>query len=296
MQRIIIIAGLSMLLGACSNGDKIYDATGTFEATEVIVSAGTAGKLLALNVEEGQSLEANAVAAIVDTTQLHLKKAQLNAQIQAVMSREPNIPTQIATIQEQIRVAAGEKQRMEILVKAGAAPSKQLDDIVNQIAVLEKQLDAQRTSLMTTAGSIYAEVNPLTLQIAQIDDQLVQSRMLNPIKGTVLTKYAETGEYTAPGKPVYKIADLTEMQLRAYVTGDQLPGIKIGQQVKVLVDSADGQYSEHAGTVSWISDKAEFTPKSIMTKDERANLVYAIKITVPNTGNIKIGMYGEVVF
>ncbi|HNI55671.1 MAG TPA: HlyD family secretion protein, partial [Chitinophagales bacterium] len=216
MQRIIIIAGLSMLLGACSNGDKIYDATGTFEATEVIVSAGTAGKLLALNVEEGQSLEANAVAAIVDTTQLHLKKAQLNAQIQAVMSREPNIPTQIATIQEQIRVAAGEKQRMEILVKAGAAPSKQLDDIVNQIAVLEKQLDAQRTSLMTTAGSIYAEVNPLTLQIAQIDDQLVQSRMLNPIKGTVLTKYAETGEYTAPGKPVYKIADLTEMQLRAY--------------------------------------------------------------------------------
>lgn len=285
-----------MLLGACSNGDKIYDATGTFEATEVIVSAGTAGKLLALNVEEGQSLEANAVAAIVDTTQLHLKKAQLNAQIQAVMSREPNIPTQIATIQEQIRVAAGEKQRMEILVKAGAAPSKQLDDIVNQIAVLEKQLDAQRTSLMTTAGSIYAEVNPLTLQIAQIDDQLVQSRVLNPIKGTVLTKYAETGEYTAPGKPVYKIADLTEMQLRAYVTGDQLPGIKIGQQVKVLVDSADGQYSEHTGTVSWISDKAEFTPKSIMTKDERANLVYAIKITVPNTGNIKIGMYGEVVF
>lgn len=296
MQRIILFAAIATLLSACSNGDTIYDATGTFEATEVIVSAGTAGKLLTLNVDEGVNLEANAVAAIVDTTQLYLKKEQLKAQIQAVMSREPDIPSQIAAIQEQIRVANTEKQRMTILVKAGAAPSKQLDDVVNQIAVLEKQLDAQRTSLQTNASTIYAEVNPLTLQIAQIDDQLVQSRVLNPVKGTVLTKYAEAGEYTAPGKPIYKIADLREMQLRAYITGDQLPGVKIGQQVKVLIDSADGQYSEHVGTVNWISDKAEFTPKSIMTKDERANLVYAIKITVPNTGNIKIGMYGEVVF
>lgn len=297
MQRTIFLSLMTAAtLAACSKDKSTFDATGTFEATEVIVSAGTAGKIVQMQVDEGQSIEANALAAIVDTTQLYLKKMQVQAQIKAVLSREPDIPSQLAALQEQIRVANQEKKRSANLVQAGVAPQKQLDDINNQIAVLEKQLDAQRTILQTNTGAIYAEVDPLTQQVAQLDDQLDQSRVLNPIKGTVLVTYAEQGEYTAPGKALYKVADLRNMQLRAYISGNQLPLIKLGQSVKVMVDNGTDGYTEHKGTLEWISEKAEFTPKSIMTQDERSNLVYAIRIAVPNDGSIKIGMYGEVIF
>ena len=185
--------------------------------------------------------------------------------------------------------------RIDNLVAAGVGTQKQADDIRSQIAVLQKQLDAQQTALQITSQSIYQEVAPLTMQIAQVDDQLVQSAILNPVKGTVLTLYAEQGEFTTPGKAIYKIADLSTMTLRAYITGSQLAQIKIGQQVTVKIDNGEKNYSELPGTIYWISEKAEFTPKTIQTKEERANLVYAIKVKVPNNGQIKIGMYGELI-
>lgn len=289
-------APLFLLMWSCSGGKSEFDATGTFEATEVIVSSATAGRLVQFTPQEGDVLAPNALVAIVDTTQLFLKKQQLEAQIHAVLSRQPDIPTQLAALQEQIRTANSEKQRAANLVKAGAAPQKQLDDITNQLAVLEKQMNAQQSVLQKTTGSLYAEVEPLSRQIAQVNDQLLQSRVLNPLQGTVLVKYAEPGEYVAPGKALYKIGDMEHMELRAYISGTQLPLVKIGQQVTVKVDAGEDHYTNHTGKVIWISEKAEFTPKSIMTKEERSNLVYAIRIAVPNDGSIKIGMYGEVVF
>lgn len=296
MKFYYLAAPLLLLAAACSDGGNTYDATGTFEAKEVIVSASTAGKLLEFTPSEGQQLKANDLVAIVDTTQLYLKKKQLEAQIRAVLSREPDIPAQLAAIQEQIHVAETEKVRITNLTKAGVAPQKQLDDINNQISVLQKQLEAQQSILQKSAGSVYAEVEPLMQQIDQINDQLTQSKVLNPIDGTVLVSYMEAGEYAAPGKALYKVGDLKHMQLRAYITGEQLPLVKLGQSVKVLIDGADDKQNTLNGKVSWISEKAEFTPKSIMTSDERSNLVYAIKIDVENDGLIKIGMYGEVLF
>lgn len=296
MKFYYLAAPLLLLAASCSDGGNTYDATGTFEAKEVIVSASTAGKLLEFTPSEGHQLKANDLVAIVDTTQLYLKKKQLEAQIRAVLSREPDIPAQLAAIQEQIHVAETEKVRITNLTKAGVAPQKQLDDINNQISVLQKQLEAQQSILQKSAGSVYAEVEPLMQQIDQINDQLTQSKVLNPIDGTVLVSYMEAGEYAAPGKALYKVGDLKHMQLRAYITGEQLPLVKLGQSVKVLIDGADDKQNTLNGKVSWISEKAEFTPKSIMTSDERSNLVYAIKIDVENDGLIKIGMYGEVLF
>lgn len=290
------LSPLLLFVAACANGEKTYDATGTFEAKEVIVSATTAGKLLSFSAVEGEMLKANQEVALVDTTQLYLRKKQLEAQIRAVLSREPDIPSQLAAIQEQIHIANTEKVRATNLFNAGVAPKKQLDDINNQIAVLEKQLEAQRTVLQKNSGSVYAEVDPLMQQIAQINDQLAQSHVLNPIEGTVLVTYVENGEYAAPGKSLYKVGDLKHMQLRAYITGEQLPLVKLGQEVDVLIDADEGDQRKIAGKVSWIAEKAEFTPKSIMTQDERSNLVYAVKIDVENDGAIKLGMYGEVLF
>ncbi len=296
MKFYYFAAPLLLLAAACSDGGNTYDATGTFEAKEVIVSASTAGRLLNFTAAEGQQLKANDIVAIVDTTQLYLKKKQLEAQIRAVLSREPDIPAQLAALQEQIHVAQTEKVRITNLTKAGVAPQKQLDDINNQIAVLQKQLEAQQSILQKSAGSVYAEVEPLMQQIDQVNDQLMQSKVLNPIDGTVLVTYMEAGEYAAPGKALYKVGDLKHMQLRAYITGEQLPLVKLGQQVQVTVDGAEGKGRNYTGKVSWISDKAEFTPKTIMTSDERSNLVYAIRIDVDNDDMIKIGMYGEVLF
>ncbi len=296
MKKIWFIISAAIVFGSCSNEENTFDATGTFEAKEIIVSTGVAGKIIALNTDEGEQVDANKTVGMIDTTQLYLKKQQLQAQIKAVLSKQPDINTQIASLQEQIKTANSEKIRIDNLLNAGVATQKQADDIKSQIAVLQKQLDAQQSALQITSQSIYQEVVPLTIQIAQIDDQLLQSAIVNPVKGTVLALYAEQGEYTAPGKAIYKVADLSEMTLRAYISGTQLSNIKLGQKVKVKIDNGAKNYTEMEGTIYWISDKAEFTPKTIQTKEERANLVYAIKIRVPNDGSLKIGMYGEIVF
>lgn len=295
MKKTLIILSATILLASCAGEENAFDATGTFEAKEIIVSTGVGGKIIQLKAEEGDSLSANAIVGTIDTTQLYLKKLQLQAQIKAVLSKQPDINSQIAGLQEQIKTANAEKIRIDNLVAAGVGTQKQADDIRSQITVLQKQLDAQQTALQITSQSIYQEVAPLTLQIAQVDDQLVQSAILNPVKGTVLTLYAEQGEFTTPGKAIYKIADLSTMTLRAYITGAQLAQIKLGQQVTIKIDNGEKNYTELPGTIYWISEKAEFTPKTIQTKEERANLVYAIKVKVPNNGQIKIGMYGELI-
>lgn len=291
-----LIATALLSLAACNRGDGDFDATGTFEATEILVSSEANGKIMELNIEEGDRLDAGALVGYVDSTQLYLKKMQLSAGLRSVDIRKPDIRKQIAALEQQIATARTEQQRMENLVKAKAGNQKQVDDIVNNIKYLQKQLDAQYSTLNKTTGGADAEAEGILYQIMQLDDQLQKSRIVNPQAGTVLVKYAEPGEVTAAGKPLYKIADTDLLYLRAYITFDQLSTLKQGQTVRVFADYGENDRREYPGTITWISDKSEFTPKGIQTKDERANLVYAIKIAVKNDGYLKIGQYGETVF
>jgi HlyD family secretion protein len=294
--QIVIAAALVVALTSCgkSNGDA--DASGTFEATELIVSAQGTGQILSLNVEEGQVLAANQLVGTIDSTQLYLRKKQLLASGKAIQSRRPDIKKQIAAIEQQISTAKTERKRAENLIKANAANQKQLDDINAQISVLEKQLDAQKTILESSNQGITDESEGVKFQIKQLEDQLDKCKISSPIEGTVLVKYAETGEVAAPGKALFKIADTNKMILRAYITADQLTQIKVGQKVKISCDFGKDKNRDYTGTLAWVSNKSEFTPKTIQTRDERANLVYAVKINVINDGFIKIGMYGDVKF
>jgi HlyD family secretion protein len=292
-----------------SNGNK-FDASGTFEATEVIVSSELSGKILSLTVNEGDTVSANRVVGAVDAEGIELQKEQVEASISSLSDKTADVGPQVALLQNQLAVQQSqlnnllhEKQRIENLLKQDAATGKQLDDINAQIDVVRKQMgvtqqqiNVQRNNTSTQNKSILSESKPMQKRVEQLNDQLKRADIVNPINGTILTKYAEAGELTSAGKALYKIADLREMKLRAYITGDQLSQIKLGQQVKVMVDAGKDKYKELTGTVSWISDKAEFTPKTIQTKEERANLVYATKINVKNDGYLKIGMYGEVLF
>ena len=291
-----LIATALLSLAACNRGDGDFDATGTFEATEILVSSEANGKIMELNIEEGDRLDAGALVGYVDSTQLYLKKMQLSAGLRSVDIRKPDIRKQIAALEQQIATARTEQQRMENLVKAKAGNQKQVDDIVNNIKYLQKQLDAQYSTLNKTTGGADAEAEGILYQIMQLDDQLQKSRIVNHQAGTVLVKYAEPGEVTDSGKPLYKIADTDLLYLRAYITSDQLSTLKQGQTVRVFADYGENDRREYPGTITWISDKSEFTPKGIQTKDERANLVYAIKIAVKNDGYLKIGQYGETVF
>ena len=291
-----ILSGLCMALLACSGNNNDFDATGAFESTEIIVSSEANGKIMELNLQEGDRLEAGALLGYVDSTQLYLRKKQLEAGLRSVDIRKPDIRKQIASLEQQIAVARSEQQRMENLVKAKAGNQKQVDDLVNNIKVLQKQLDAQYSTLNKTTGGADAEAEGIVYQIMQLDDQLQKSRIVNPQSGTVLVKYAEPGEVTAAGKPLYKIADTDLLYLRAYPTAGQLTQLKLGQQVRVFADFGDKERREYPGTITWISEKSEFTPKGIQTKDERANLVYAVKIAVRNDGYLRIGQYGETVF
>jgi len=284
-----------LLLAACKGSNGKYDASGTFEATEVIVSSEAMGKLMQFNVQEGDKLSVNQTVGYVDSLQLYYKEKQLLASVKSLQSTRPDINKQIAATQQQIATALTEKARIEKLLKANAANQKQLDDQNSLLAVLGKQLDAQKSTLQNTDQSLTDQSSSLAYQIDQLKDQLAKCKIINPIAGTVLTKYTEAGEVTALGKALYKIADIDNMFLRAYITNDQLSKVKIGQQVKVYADFGSGSKA-YQGTVSWISDKAEFTPKTIQTRDERTNLVYAMKIAVKNDGYIKIGMYGDVTF
>ena len=293
---LIIATILISVLASCNRNEIDFDASGSFEAEETIISAETAGTIREFDVEEGQVLTAGKRIGYIDSTQLYLKKKQLEAQINAMLSKRPNMAAQSAALKEQLSTAETEQKRIANLVKSDAATTKQLDDINATIKVIKKQIEAQRSSLSITTEGINKDASVLRVQIAQLNDDLRKCRLVNPVNGTVLTKYAESYEVTSPGKPLYKIADLSTILMRAYVTGNQLPLIKLNQKVNVLTDDGSGGYKQTAGLITWINDKAEFTPKTIQTKDERANMVYAIKIKVTNDGSYKIGMYGEVKF
>jgi HlyD family secretion protein len=295
-KLLIINCSLLIVLIGCGDKNGTYDASGVFEATEVIVSAQAGGEIMAFEIMEGQQVEANKPLGYIDTTQLHLRKMQLLASMTAVESRQYNVSRQIAAIQQQIATQRAEQQRFENLVNSNAATQKQLDDISAQIALLERQMAAQTETLNNNNRSISGEVTGLSMQVAQIDDQIKRSIVASPINGTVLSKYAERGEWAMQGKSLFKVADIANMNLRVYITADQLTSIKIGQSVKVYADQGQSDRREYSGTVIWISDKAEFTPKTIQTRDERANLVYAVKVAVKNDGYIKRGMYGEISF
>ena len=296
MKRIQLFFLASMLAATACQSDQDYDATGTFEATEIIVSAENNGKLFFLNAEEGRILKQGEEVGVIDTVQLHLKKLQLTASRKSVDSQRPDIRKQIAATKEQIATAERERLRVKKLLEANAANRKQLDDWDSQLAVLNRQLEAQLSTLHNSTASLNEQSSSVAIQVAQIEDQLKKCHILSPIDGTILAKYAEPGELASVGKPLFKIADMQHVFLRAYVTSTQLEKIKIGAKAKVFADFGDKRRKEYEGTVSWIADEAEFTPKTILTDDERANQVYAVKIAVRNDGVIKLGMYGEVKF
>jgi len=304
------LMGIAVVLAACNSKDKLSDASGTFEADEVIISSEVPGKILTLNLEEGSNLKKDSIVGMIDPVPLQLQKAQVEATIGSLHQKTMDVKPQVKLLQDQTEVlkvqlinAFYERARVQNLIKADAATTKQLDDIDLQINVLKRQIAANKQQIKvqeTTTGtqnkSVLSEYQPLKKSVAQIDDQLSRTRIVNPIKGTVLSKYAMAGEITAAGKALYKIADLSVITLRAYITETQLSQIKLNESVKVLVDNGSESYKEYPGTITMIADKAEFTPKTIQTKDERANLVYAIKVHVKNDGLLKIGMYGEIKF
>jgi HlyD family secretion protein len=296
------------LLQACNTKKEEFDASGSFEADEVIVSSELNGQLLSFNVNEGNSLQQGQVVGSIDAENLDLQKEQVEASIQSLSEKTTNVTPQVQLLQDQLRVQQSqlnnllhERERIERLVRADAATGKQLDDITYQVDVTRKQMEVtkqqiavQRSNVSTQNRSILSEAKPLQKRAAQLQEQLSKSKVVNPISGVVITKYAEQGEITAPGKALYKIANLSYLTLRAYITGSQLSQIKLNQPVTVLIDNGKKDYRKYPGVITWISDKAEFTPKTIQTKEERANLVYATKIKVKNDGFLKIGMFGEV--
>lgn len=313
IRRILSFYGLAMfffVLAACGNKEKEYDATGTFEATEVTVSAKATGELKTFDISEGQTVEQGAVVGSIDayqlqqtSEQLEAQKRQLGATRSATDSRRLDLEKQLSSINQQIANAQRERQRFTELVADGAVPKKQLDDINYQIKVLERQREATRdqirsnnASLAEQSKGIGAQIDGLNAQQRQIADQIANAQVKAPIAGTVLEKYVERGEFVAIGKPLFKMADVQNMYLRAYVTSSQLKDLKIGQKVKVFADFGDKQKKTYEGTIAWISSRSEFTPKTILTDDERADLVYAVKVAIKNDGFVKIGMYGEVKF
>lgn len=270
---------------------------GTFEATEIIVSAEQTGKLMSFDAEEGAKLAKGEQVGLIDTVQLQLRAMRLGVTKEVYASQRPDINKQLAVTKQQLEKAELEVKRYSVLVRDNAANRKQLDDAESSVRVLRRQLDAQMSQLSNTTGSLNRQMDAAEIERWQVVDQLRKCRITSPIGGTVLEKYAEAGEYAVPGKPLFKIADVSDMMLRVYVTAPQLTSLKIGQQVKVYADLGEDGSHEYKGVVSWISDKAEFTPKTIQTRDERANLVYAVKVKVKNTdGMLKIGMYGEADF
>lgn len=284
-------------LSACKPETDGADAYGNFESREVIVSSEANGKLLRFDVEEGQELKAGVYIGLIDTIPLHLKRLQLLASLQTVKSKTQDARPQIQVYEEQRRNLLREEKRIKALIAENAAPSKQLDDIQGQLEVVNRQIEAISKQESIANRGILSETGPIQAQVHQLDDQIRRSYLYVPIDGTVTLKMAEASELVAAGKPLYKIADLKNMTLRAYISGDQLPNIKIGQKVRVQIDADAKSNRSLPGIISWISSQAEFTPKIVQTKEERVNLVYAIKIKVDNAdGSLKMGMPGEVTF
>ena len=292
MKSNILFLVVIVLLASCKNNKNGSDAFGTFEATETTISSESAGKIQWIKIEEGQVLNAGDTIALVDTVQLSLKREALLAQQKAASNKANYILAQVKVIEEQIKTSMVEKNRLEKLFKDGAATQQQLDNINGLLAVYEKQI----STIETQNAPVINELEAYDKQIAQLTDQINRSYVVNPVSGTVLTKYSEANEIVNQGKALYKIADLNDIFLRAYVSGAQLPNIKLEQKVNVLADKNESELKEYEGVVTWISSTAEFTPKIIQTKEERVNLVYAVKIKVKNDGSLKIGMPGEVKF
>lgn len=285
---------IGLVLGSCKGDGLAFDASGIFESTEVVVSSEASGKILSLEVEEGDVLDAGQQVGSVDSLQLYLKKLQLQANVRSIGSRKADIAKQVAATQEQIAKAEKERKRFLNLLKQQAGTQKQVDDIESQLEVLKKQLAAQLSTLQNTNQGVSDESDAVSIQVMQVEDQLAKCRITAPLRGTVLAKYAEAGEVTAPGKPLFKLADMEQVYLRAYVGAEQLTQVKLGQAVKVYADYGEDDRKEYDGRITWIASQAEFTPKTIQTRDERANLVYAVKVAVKNDGFLKLGMYGEV--
>ncbi len=295
IKSFIIIGVVLFGLISC-NSNHSFDASGSFEAQEIIISAEANGVIKEFNIEEGDRLEEGQYIGYIDSTQLFLKLKQVRAQINAALERQPDIKVQLSALQKRLEAARVEQGRVEGMLKGGAATPKQMDDVNAEVEVLERQIDALRSSLTIQSRGINSDVAALDIQVLQLRDQLDKCRLASPVSGTVLSKYVMAHEMVAVGKPLYKIADLSELILRVYVSGNQLDKVNIGNSAKVMTDDGNGGYNTTTGTITWISDKAEFTPKTIQTKDERANKVYAVKIKVPNDGRFKVGMYGESVF
>jgi HlyD family secretion protein len=296
LSKILTVIMISVLVIACNRNNHQADASGVFEAKEILVSAKGNGEIFAFDLEEGQKVVAFEPLGYIDTTQLYLKKLQLQLNAKAVKNQFVDITKQTAALEQQIATAKTEKKRIENLLKSEAATTKQLDDINSQIAVLEKQLEAAKISMQQANSGVSDTESGVVVQIAQINDQIKNSIIQSPINGTILTKYAEQGELAMPGKVLFKVADMENIFLRVYVTADQLTNVKTGQQVSVFADQGKSEQKKYEGTITWISDKAEFTPKTILTKNERASLVYAVKVLVKNDGYLRKGMYGEIKF
>ena len=293
MKKTYILLASATLLASCSSKPD-YDATGIFEATTVTVSAETTGKILSISAEEGDSVIAESQVALIDTTALALQRLQIMTEQQATESSSPDITAQVASLRTQIAHWQNETARQERLLADGATTRKQLDDARTQLSTLRDQLSAQLSTLGKNRSSISDNALALQYRREQVEDQINRSKIISPISGTVLIKYAEPGEYATPGKPLLKLADLDDIYLRSYFTASQLAALKIGQKVTVVADFGGNEKYDYPGTITWIAEESEFTPKSIQTPDSRANLVYAVKIAVKNDGRLKLGQYGEV--
>ncbi|MBD5312910.1 MAG: HlyD family efflux transporter periplasmic adaptor subunit [Duncaniella sp.] len=293
MKTIFSLTAAAIIMTACT-ATPDYDATGIFEATTVTVSAETSGKILYLGINEGDSVTRGETIAVIDTATLVLQQKQLDSQRQSAESSSPDIAAQAAALRAQIAHQQHECERFSRLLADGATTQKQYDDAQAQLTTLRGQLTALLSTLGKNRSSISDNAVAIQYQSEQIEEQIAKSTVTSPLTGTVLVKYAEPGEFATPGRPLCKLADLDNIYLRSYFTASQLAGIKIGQKVTVIADFGGDEQYEYPGTVRWIAQESEFTPKSIQTKDSRANLVYAVKVAVRNDGRLKLGQYGEV--
>ena len=280
---------------SCKQGPLPSDASGNFEAIETIVSAETNGKIIAMSLDEGDKLKEGQLIGFIDSTQLHLTKLQLEQNRKTILSARPDVAAQLASLNNELDNAIADRKRIENLVSGGVASQKQLDDMDSKISIIRSKISAQQSSLSTTTTNINEQGQNIYTQLSLVDDQIRKCRIINPVNGTVLAKYAEQGEVASIGRPLYKIAGLDTLDLRAYITGDKLSSIRLGQHVIVRIDDGKSGFKNYTGAIRWVSDRSEFTPKTIQTRNERANLVYAIKVRVKNDGYIKIGMFGEVI-
>lgn len=298
MRWYSVIAVLLLgLLASCGGNGKDFDATGAFEATEILVSAQATGEIVELSLQEGRPIEAGVPVGVIDTTQLYLQKLALLSSNKGLRVQRSDVGKQLSVIEEQLETLRSERKRVEQLLAANVATQKQLDDIDNQMRVLESQLAATSSSLQKSSASISAQSSAVEIQVAQVEEQIRKSVITSPISGVVLRQYAHKGELATAGTPLFRVANLDELDFRAYITNDQLSQVKLSDIVQVCVDDGVGGMRCYEGEVQWIASEAEFTPKGIQTKKERSNLVYAMKVRVPNVdGLLKIGMYGELHF